>query len=153
MNTVLVSLNIGLLGVFYTALGGLVSYVIYYIFEDHSPEWESRSLSYQIFDIVVEITIIGIIAFWITYFIKDYPPLVPMTKSMDSMIDTYTSSLFFTFSMFLFLDDLSKKIRFIYNKLLKKDFDNIFPEGSIFNFFSRKMDGEKKQDKEHQYGL
>lgn len=153
MNKLLISLNIGILGIFYTMLGGLVSYIIYYLFEDHSKTWEESSLAYQIFDIFTEITIIGVTSFWITYWIKNYPPLVPMTKQMDSMIDTYTSSIFFTFSMFLFLDDLSKKIQFIYNRLLKRDFEKIFPEGSIFDFFSRKMDRSKSVDNTHQYGV
>ena len=153
MNPLLVSLNIGLLTVFYTALGGLVSYVIYYLFEDHSPEWEKKTIVYQIFDISAELTIVGIFAFWITYIVKEYPPVVPMSKQMDSMIDTYTSSIFFTFSMFLFLDDLSKKIRFMYNKLLKRDFDKVFPDGSILEVPLRKMETIQSRDRTHQDGM
>ena len=135
MNIFLVSLNIGLLAVFYTAIGGLTSYMIYYLFDDHGDKWEKHSLPYQIFDVVVEITLVGMVGFWFTYNVKEYPPLVPMSREMDYIVDTYISALFFGYSMFIFLEDLSKKIKSIYTKLLKKNFEKIFPEGSIFDFF------------------
>lgn len=144
MNIFLISLNIGLLAVFYTAIGGLTSYMIYYLFDDHGDKWESHPLWYQILDIVVEITLVGMVGFWFTYNIKEYPPLVPMSKQMDSLVDTYISAVFFGYAIFLFLEDLTKKIKSTYDKLLKRNFDKIFPEGSIFDFFlMRKTDSYK----------
>jgi hypothetical protein len=140
MNTILVSLNIGLLAAFYTTMGGLLSYIIYYLFEDHGDKWEARSFLYKLTDILVELTIVGIVAFWVTFAIKEYPPLVPMSKEMDALVDTYISAVFFGYSMFIFLDDLTKKIKHMYSILFKKNFDKIFPEGSILDIFSRKTD-------------
>jgi uncharacterized membrane-anchored protein len=148
MNVVFVSLNIGLLAVFYTAMGGLLSYIIYYLFEDHGDEWEKRSLLYKIVDVIVELTLVGIVAFWVTFTIKEVPPLVPMSKDMDSLVDTYISAVFFGYSMFMFLDDLTKKIKHMYSILFKKNFDKIFPEGSVLDiFFSRKTDSTKTIEK------
>jgi uncharacterized membrane-anchored protein len=148
MNIVFVSLNIGLLAVFYTAMGGLLSYIIYYLFEDHGDEWEKRSLLYKIVDVIVELTLVGIVAFWVTFTIKEVPPLVPMSKDMDSLVDTYISAVFFGYSMFMFLDDLTKKIKHMYSILFKKNFDKIFPEGSVLDvFFSRKTDSTKTIEK------
>lgn len=146
MNTLLVSLNIGLLAVFYTAIGGLTSYVIYYLFEDHGEKWDSRPLWYQILDVVVEITLVGMVGFWFTYNIKEYPPLVPMSREMDSLVDTYISAVFFGYAIFIFLEDLTKKIKSVYGRLLKKNFEKIFPEGSILDIFSRKTDSQKTVD-------
>lgn len=143
MNVIFVSLNIGLLAAFYTSVGGLLSYVIYYLFEDHGEKWEKRSLLYKITDIVIELTIVGIVAFWVTYNIKEYPPLVPMSREMDALVDTYVSAVFFGYSMFMFLDDLTKKIKHVYSVLFKKNFDKVFPEGSILDVFSRKTDSIK----------
>lgn len=143
MNVALVSLNIGLLAAFYTAIGGLTSYIIYYLFEDHGDNWEKRSLVYQMLDILVEITLVGMIGFWFTYSIKEYPPLVPMSREMDALVDTYISAVFFGYAMFIFLEDLTKKIKFVFDRLLKKNFEKIFPEGSILDIFSRKTDSNK----------
>jgi len=144
MNIILVSLNIGLLAAFYTTIGGLLSYVIYYLFEDHGDKWEKeRSFLYKLTDVLVELTIVGVIAFWITFTIKEYPPMVPMSREMDSLVDTYISAVFFGYSMFIFLDDLTKKIKHLYSLLFKKNFDKIFPEGSILDIFSRKTEETK----------
>jgi hypothetical protein len=144
MNIFLVSLNIGLLAAFYTTIGGLLSYVIYYLFEDHGDKWEkNHSLLYKIFDVVVELTIVGVVAFWITFAIKEYPPMVPMSKQMDELVDTYISAVFFGYSMFIFLEDLTKKIKHIYAEIFKQKFDKVFPEGSILDIFSRKTDSLK----------
>lgn len=141
MNVSLISLNIGLLAVFYTVLGGLLSYVIYYLFEDHGDAWEKRSFAYKLTDVLVELTIVGVIAFWVTLAIKDYPPLVPMSREMDSLVDTYISAVFFGYSMFMFLDDLTKKIKSLFATIFQKNFDKIFPSGSVLDLvFSRKTD-------------
>lgn len=141
MNISLISLNIGLLAVFYTVLGGLLSYVIYYLFEDHGDDWEKRSFAYKLTDVLVELTIVGVIAFWVTLGIKDYPPLVPMSREMDSLVDTYISAVFFGYSMFMFLDDLTKKIKSLFATIFQKNFDKIFSEGSVLDLvFSRKTD-------------
>jgi hypothetical protein len=146
MNVILVSLNIGLLAAFYTTMGGLLSYIIYYLFEDHGDKWEARSFVYKLADILIELTIVGIVAFWVTFAIKEYPPLVPMSREMDALVDTYISAVFFGYSMFIFLDDLTKKIKHMYSLLFKKNFDKIFPEGSILDIFSRKTDATKSVD-------
>lgn len=134
MNVGLISLNIGLLAAFYTTVGGILSYIIFYLFEDHTEKWEKdHSLLYQIFDVVVEVTFVGLVAFWVTFVIKEAAPLVPMTRSMDSLVDTYISAVFFGYSMFIFLDDLTAKIKFIFDKIFKNSFDKLFPEGSIID--------------------
>ena len=140
MNVFLVSLNIGLLAAFYTAIGGLTSYIIYYLFEDHGDKWEKRSLMYQFADVLIEITLVGMVGFWFTYNIKEYPPLVPMSREMDALVDTYISAVFFGYAIFIFLEDLTKKIKFLFDRLLKKNFEKVFPEGSILDILSRKTD-------------
>jgi len=131
MNIALISFNVGLLAVFYTLLGGLASFVIYYLFEDHSEEWEKKSIWYQLVDIVLELSLVGLAGFWFTYNIKEYPPLVPMSKTMDVFVDTYVSAIFFGYSIFIFMDDLTKKIRYVYNVALKDPFERILPDGIL----------------------
>jgi len=145
-NFMLISFNIALLAVFYTSLGGFLSYLIYYLFEDHNENWEdNRSLVYQLIDVIIELSIVGIIAFWVTYGFKEAAPLVPMSKDLDSLVDTYISAVFFGYSMFMFLDQLTSKIKYVFNKLFKSYFDKVlFPDGSILDIpaklLSRKTD-------------
>lgn len=140
MNPILVSLNLGLLAAFYTFIGGLTSYIIYYLFEDAGENWEHRSLAYQLADVLTELFLIATVGFWFTYNIKNYPPLVPMSREMDALVDTYVSAIFYGYSMFIFMEDLTKKLKFLYNRAFKKNFDKLFPETSIIDKFLRKTD-------------
>lgn len=145
-NFALISLNVGILAGFYTMLGGFLSYLIYYLFEDHTENWEkNHSLMYQLIDVFIEISIVGLVAFWVTYGFKEAAPLVPMSKELDSLVDTYISAVFFGYSMFIFLDQLTSKIKYVFNTLFKNYFDRVlYPDGSILDIpaklLSRKTD-------------
>ena len=53
---------------------------------------------------------------------------------LEDFIDSYTSGLFFLFTIFIFLDDLSNKLKYVFHQLLDKVFDRYFPAaGSILD--------------------
>jgi hypothetical protein len=128
METVLYgTLNICLLALFYTLIGLLISIVLYHLFDDCDDTWKSENISYQLGDIFSELGIIGSVAFWTTYVIRDYAPIFPVSKSMDILIDTYVSGLFFAFAMFLFLEQLSLKIKYLYQEFIHKHIIRYIP--------------------------
>lgn len=129
-----VTLNVSILAVFYTSLGGFLSYILYQFIQEHDQDWESQPAWYQILDVSVQLAVVGIVAFWITYNIKEAAPIFPVSKRMDEMVDTYISGIFFAYAMFLFIEYLDSKIQFLYDKFL----------GDTFSL--RKMD--KKKNKE-----
>lgn len=142
------TMNIALLALFYTAFGAFISYLLFHLFDDCDKEWKEQSALYQSADVATELSLVGVIAFWTTNIIKDYPPLFPVHKVLDKEVDTYISGLFFAFAMFLFLGDLSDKIKFLYEKFLKSHFVRIFPDNWSLTkhvFGSRKT--ESKKDK------
>ena len=54
--------------------------------------------------------------------------MFPVHKVLDKEVDTYISGLFFAFAMFLFLGDLTEKIKHLYEGFLKSRFIRVFPE-------------------------
>ena len=120
--------NIAILACFYTVFGALISYLLFHLFDDFNEEWEKSSLFYQLLDISAEVSLVGIIAFWSSFIIKEYPPLFPVHQKLDHEVDTYISGLFFAYAMFLFLEDLSNKIKFLHTTYLKQHFVKIIPE-------------------------
>lgn len=136
-----VTLNVSILAVFYTGLGGLLSYLLYQFIQEHDQEWEKQPAWYQILDVSVQLALVGIVAFWITYNIKEAPPIFPVSKKMDEMVDTYISGVFFAYAMFLFIEYLDSKIQFLYDKFI----------GDTFSL--RKMDKNQSKDRIHQYGV
>jgi hypothetical protein len=122
-----VTLNTSILAVFYTTIGGILSYLLGFFVEHKTPEWEKRSMFYQIGDVSFQLAIIGAVAFWVTYVMKTAPPIFPIRKGLDEMVDTYISGVFFAYALFLFVDYLDDKIKFIYNRLIGKHLERMFP--------------------------
>jgi hypothetical protein len=122
------TLNIAILACFYTVFGALISYLLFHIFDDFNEEWEKSSVGYQVLDISAEVSLVGIIAFWSSHIIKEYPPIFPIQVKLDHEVDRYISGLFFAYAMFLFLEDLSNKIKFLQSKYLKQHFVKMIPE-------------------------
>ena len=129
-----VSLNVSILSVFYTILGACISYVFYYLFDEHNEDWEKKSMTFKLVDVFAEIALIGLIAFWTTYFIKGAAPIFSVSKALDELVDVYISGIFFVFAMFLFLEDLNSKVKYVYHTLISNPFKKYLPDsGSILD--------------------
>jgi hypothetical protein len=145
---IFVSLNVGILAIFYTLLGGALSYGMHYLFDEFDSDWKSKGLLYQVFDLSVELVLIGLVAFWAVFYIKDGLSVFPVNKKIDSFVDSYISGIFFTFSLFLFFGDLDSKIKYVCEQLIDPLVKNHFPtQGSILDgtltYESRKTDKSK----------
>ena len=158
------SLNVGILVIFYTILGAVLSYVMHHLFDafestnDSEKQWKDKSFTYKFFDICVELILIGLVAFWVIYYVKDTAPIFHVSREMDSFVDTYISGIFFTFSLFLFFGDLECKIKYMYEKLVDPTLKQHFPtKGSILDgslsYESRKTDKSKSTSSEYQNGV
>jgi len=127
-----VTCNAALLAIMYTALGGVISYLFYHLFDEFDEKWEKRSLMFQVADVLIEIAIVAIIAFWSSHFTERLPPFIPVRKPLDALVDGYISGIFFIFAIFLFMDQLSDKVKFLYEEYLGAHAQSILPtHGSI----------------------
>jgi hypothetical protein len=127
-----ITLNAVILAVFYTVFGAIISYVFYHVFDDFDETWEKKSELYKFTDVLIEIAVIAIIGLWSYRIIDNLPPFFSVRKELDSMVDGYMSGIFFTYAMFLFLDELSDKIKFLYEAHLGPHFKKIIPQhGSL----------------------
>jgi len=136
------SANIGFLAVFFTFMGGIVSFILYYLFDEYGPddkpprhlEWEKRPMIQKLMDVSLEVVLLGLISFWLTYFINSSIPIIPVSSGLAPYVDTYTTGMFFMYTVFLFTNDLSSKLKYIYNASLGAQFDKLFPNsGSILD--------------------
>lgn len=122
-----VTLNTGILAVFYTGLGGIISYMLSIFVDEPLDEWKKEPLWYQLGTVSMQLSIIGVIAFWVTYLIREAAPIFPISKELDHLVDTYISGLFFAYAMFLFITYLDKKIQYIYHEILDKHVEKMLP--------------------------
>lgn len=129
-----VSMNASLLAIFYTMLGVFVSYILYYLFDEYNEKWEKRSISYKLLDVSVEISLLSVIAFWSAQLIEISPPIFPVRKQLDVLVDSFVSGIFYIFAVFLFMDSLTGKLKYLFHELFEVHFSNIFPKyGSIID--------------------
>uniref|UniRef100_A0A6C0HL36 Uncharacterized protein n=1 Tax=viral metagenome TaxID=1070528 RepID=A0A6C0HL36_9ZZZZ len=132
--------NIAIFAALYTLAGGVMSFVLYYLFDVYNPEkregmeWEKKGLAFQVFDVVLEIAIIAVGAFWLVYFVNTSAPIIPVRHGLQDFVDSYTSGMFFMSAIFIFMTDLTNKLRYLFQTALGEMFDHYFPEqGSILD--------------------
>jgi hypothetical protein len=108
---------------------------MYHIFDTHDNKWEQRPLWFQLSDVALETAILSLVAFWSAQLIDISPPVFPVRKGLDILVDSYVSGIFFIFAIFLFLDELTTKYKYLFEKLFKPHFNKLFPQyGSIIDF-------------------
>jgi hypothetical protein len=130
-----VTLNAAALAIFYTMLGVLVSYILYHLFDSFDEKWKKeRSLAFKLTDVSLEISILSIIAFWSAHIIELAPPLFPVRKELDTLVDGYISGIFYIFAIFVFVDELTDKLKYLFNEMFGIHFSKYFPgHGSIID--------------------
>ena len=132
--TFLVTGNAAFLAIFYTMLGALVSYVLYYLVDEFDEKWKKRSTLFKLADVSFEIGILSIIAFWSAHVIEIAPPILHVRKELDLLVDGYISGIFYIFAVFIFMDSLTEKMKYLFDELLGSHFSKIFPQhGSILD--------------------
>jgi hypothetical protein len=142
------SSNIIILALFYTLFGAVLSYMMYHLFDEFDEHWRNRSTVFQLTDVGIEISILATIAFWSSQLTDYLPPFLPVRKELDSLVDNYISGMFFLFAIFVFMDDLTEKLKYLFHKILGPQFNTIFPQyGSIvdltLSYKPRKTDKTK----------
>jgi len=132
------SLNIAMLAVFYAILGGFVSFVYHFLFDNFDDEWKKKSATFQLLDVMFEIAMLALIAFWSVFTINTSAPIFPVRRELAAFVDTYTSGMFFIYAVFLFMDDLGYKFKHLYEVYLGEPTRRILPtHGSVLDFTLR----------------
>jgi hypothetical protein len=138
--------NIAIFALVYTLAGAVLSYILWYSFDPYDPwaeddpdhkklkAWENKGILFNLYDISVELIIIAISAFWLTYYLDTAAPIIPIRKGLEDFVDSYTSGMFFMFAVFVFLDDISYKMKYVFNYMFGGFFDYWVPEeGSLLD--------------------
>jgi len=144
--------NAAILAVIHTAYGAFISYVLYYLFDEFDDAWKARSTLYQVTDVSVEIMLIAIFGYWASEITLLIPAFFPTSKKNELSVDIWVSGIFFVIALFLFLDELTEKLKFIQNKFFEGLFSDIFPKyGSIVDMnlsYTPVTEDERKAERE-----
>ena len=109
------TLNLVCIAIFYVFLGGLLSWIMWRIFPQFNEQWEKQSNMYQLADVSMEISIIVIVAFWTTYFVHSFIPILPVTSALEGYLESFGGQMVFIYAVFVFLDTLDDKLKHVFN--------------------------------------
>ena len=109
------TLNLVLIGIFYVFLGGLLSWSMWRIFPEFNEQWEKQSNLYQLADVSMEISIIVVVAFWTTYFVHSFIPVLPVTSALEGYLESFGGQMVFVYAVFVFLDTLDDKLKHVFH--------------------------------------
>ena len=109
------TLNLVFIGIFYVFLGGLLSWGMWRIFPEFNENWEKQSNLYQLADVSMEISIVVIVAFWTTYLVHSFIPILPVTSALEGYLESFGGQMIFVYAVFVFLDTLDDKLKHVFN--------------------------------------
>jgi hypothetical protein len=119
--------NAAILAVIHTVYGAFISYLFYYLFDEFDDKWKARSDMYKLSDIVMEIMLISVFGYWASELTEYIPPFFPTSKSEELAVDNWISGIFFVIALFLFLDDLTQKLKYMQNYYFESVFSKLLP--------------------------
>ena len=102
--------NLAFMTVFYLFLGAGVSYLFATIVHKYDEEWKKQPRWYRLADVTVELTVIVILAFWISYLTRIIIPVVPLNPRLETYVESFGVQLAFLYAIFIFLETLDDKM-------------------------------------------
>ena len=109
------TVNLVCIGIFYVFLGGLLSWCMWRVFPEFGDEWEKQSNLYQLLDVSAEISIIVIIAFWTTYMVHSFIPVLPVSSALEGYLESFGGQMVFVYAVFVFLGTLDDKLKHVFH--------------------------------------
>jgi hypothetical protein len=124
--------NAAILAVIHTVFGVFVSFLLYYLFDEFDESWQKRSNLYKITDVSVEIMLIATLGYWASDATLLLSPIFPVSKAKEIAVDSWVSGVFFVVALFLFLDGLTEKLKYLQNTFFEDTFSRWLPQyGSL----------------------
>ena len=114
------TLNLVFVAIFYTFLGAAVSWALSHAVPEFDEDWKKSSIWYQSLDVAVEVSIIVIICFWLTYFVHVWIPILPISSELERYVESFGGQMFFVYAVFVFMDILDDKLLVVFKKIFAK---------------------------------
>ena len=114
------TVNLIFVAIFYVFLGGAVSYILAHTFPEYDEAWKKSSLLYQVLDVSAEVSIIIVIAFWLTYFVHIWIPILPVSPALEHYVESFGGQMMFIYAVFIFIETLDDKLIHVFKQSFGK---------------------------------
>ncbi len=114
------TINLVFVAVIYIFLGATVSYGLSKVVPAYDKEWEAFPLSYKVADVASEISILVIIAFWLTYLVNSWIPVLPLPPRLEYYIESFGGQVVFLYAVFVFMETLDDKLIRVFREIFRE---------------------------------
>ncbi len=114
------TVNLIVAAVFYIFFGAAVSYGLSNTFPAYGEEWKNANFFYQISDVAMEISIIIVASFWLTYFVNSSIPILPVPPLLEHYIESFGGQAVFLYAVFLFMETLDDKLIHVFQEIFHR---------------------------------
>ena len=111
------TINLVFVAVFYVFLGAAVSYGLSHLFPDYDEDWKKRPIWQQALDVSAETSAIIVIAFWLTYFVHIWIPILPISGALEGYVESFGGQMMFVYAVFIFMDTLDDKLIYVFRRI------------------------------------
>lgn len=111
------TLNLVFVAIFYIFLGAAVSYALRSLAPKFDAEWEALPNAVQAADVAIEISVIVLVAFWLTYVVHRWIPIVPVSPALEHYIESFGGQMVFLYAVFLFMETLDDKLKHVFQDI------------------------------------
>jgi membrane protein YqaA with SNARE-associated domain len=111
------TVNLIFVAIFYVFLGGAISYLLKNLFPKFDENWERLPNLVQLADVSLEIAIIVLIAFWLTYIVHSWIPVLPVSSALEHYIESFGGQMIFVYAVFIFMENLDDKLIHVFQDI------------------------------------
>ena len=116
-HVVAVTANLALIAAVYLFLGATASYLLKQIFPPQDEAWNAWPKWAQLVDVAVEMAVIVVTAFWISYVARYMIPIVPVPSRLEHLLESGGAQVSFLYALFVFLEVLDDKLLRVYKDI------------------------------------
>lgn len=111
------TVNLVFVAIFYIFLGAAVSYVLRTLAPPFDADWRALPDAVQALDVAIEISVIVLIAFWLTYIVHRWIPIVAVPSRLEQYIESFGGQVVFLYAVFLFMETLDDKLKHVFQDI------------------------------------
>lgn len=114
------TINLVFVAIFYVFLGAAISYLLSQVFPAFDDDWKKLHHGIQALDISLEISIIVVVAFWLTYVVHRWIPVMPISSALEHYVESFGGQMVFIYAVFIFMETLDDKLIHVFKDIFHR---------------------------------
>lgn len=119
------SLWLVLFAVLYGFLGAAAGYGVYYFAYAYDEDWKNSNIGFQVFDVICEIAVFALLAFWLSMGAFDFISDKLKLKSETRTVLEFILGSMFLETLYVFAGHFESKVQHVQSRMFGADPDEL----------------------------